>query len=527
MTVRWWLLGRWCMVLFLAGLVSGPLIVGMASASSQPASAGVAPPVNAPNFGGIYVVDGGRVFVYLGYAGFLNEWSGIGTNGSSAFTSELFILSFNLVNYSVPMTVDTLEQGQPWNNQTVTLEPHTETAVGVSLQDVPQWRHVIVVMGGVEWQGTVAVPVSLLPPSILNVGGLDLFAMAVLSEAIIAFSILTFVANRLMRKALYAPRFSLLIWGHVFLFAVFLFIVADYQFVVQTFAGWSPFVYIMPLSVMWFFFALSLFNRTEKREVLQITARPNQRLAFRRFVLRLGTDDKGQAILLRESWSGFWARVFGHNVVLTQETDPTKPETFIGEVIDQLSPTGTGWRKTRARLRGDPAFKITNKNEDAVNAISFAKPGATMVVRWPKLTTFKIKHVEAQRNPETGVVVKDAYDKQVRTWPHYTEGSAEEIELENIHYRNSLAVTAEWLKSSELARMLGETQTALYITRAEFNTRVNAEVEAQLTAYWSLIGRTRTDLTDQEAEDEALRGRSRPTLSEELSEGKFKGARGA
>jgi hypothetical protein len=515
--VNLFLLGRWFIAIGIVSMVAMPLFAGLASASPVPSASGQLP-VNSPNFGGIYVVDNGRVFVYLGYAGFANLWSGIGSNGSYAFTAQLFVLAFSLVNYALPLTVDVSQGGQPWNNQTVTLEPSTETGIPVNLVQSTSWTPTTIVMGGVSWSGYVATPVSLLPPYILNIGGLDLFAMAVLSEAIVAFSLLTFVASRLMRRALYAPRFSLLIWGHVFLFGVFLFVVADYQFIVQTFAGWSPFVYIAPLAVMWFFFALSLFNRTDKREVLQITARPNQKLAFRRFVLRLGRDHLGQTILIRESWGGFWARVWGHNVVLAQESSTERPETFIGEVVDQLSPTGTGWRKTKARMKKTSEFRVTNKNEDNVTGISFARPGATMVVRWPHLTTLKTKHVEARYNEETGVMVRPAYDKQVRTWPHYTEGSAEEIELENIHYSNAIAVTAEWLKSSDLSRMLGETQTALYVLRSEFNSKVNAEVESQLTAYWSLLGRTRTDLTDQEAEDESRKGRAKPTLAEELGE---------
>lgn len=503
---------RWAPILLVVALVAGPLVsVGNASAANG------GTPINAPSFGGVFIVDDGRVFAYLGYAGFANIWTGVGVNGSSVFASQLFLLAYSLVNYTLALPIDVKQAGQPWVNSTVVLAARSETDIPITLAQSTAWTSTVVVMGGVSWSGQVATPLTLLPPYLLNIGGLDLFAMAVIVECIVAFSTLTYVAARLMKRVGYAPKFSLLIWGHVFIFGMLVFVVADYQFIVQTFAGWSPLVYVFPLAVMWFFFALSLFNRTTKREVLQIAARPNQKLAFRRFVLRVGVDGYGRTILYRENWSDFWARAWGHYVYLPQESDPSKPETFLAEVVNQTSPTGTGWRRTRAKRRKTDAFRIVNRNEDAVDTIAFARPGATMVVRWPHLVAHRDVPTPEERDPATGVVTKASGTRRKLAWPHYIDGSAEEVDLENVHYGNAVAVTAGWLRAGDLSRMLGDTETALYVLQSEFASKVAAEVEAILTAYWSLIGRTKTDLTDEEAEAESRKGRAQSTLAEELA----------
>lgn len=505
---------RWAPILFVVCLVTVPLLGGIGTAS---AASGTPLPINSPSFGGVYIIDGGRVFADLGYAGFANIWTGVGGNGTEVFGAGLFLLTYSLVNYSLPLSVDVLQRGQPWQNQTVTLEPRTETSIAITLLQSTSWTPTTVVMGGVAWTGSVATPVTLLPPYLLNIGGIDLLAIGILAESGYAFALLSFLAWRLMRRVGYAPKFSLLAFGHLFFITALVFVVADYQFIIQTFAGWSPFVYVIPLSAMWFFFNLSLFNKSTKREVLQIAARPNQKLAFRRFVLRVGVDNYGRTILYRESWSDFWARVWGHFVVLTQESDPSKPEVFLGEIVNQTSPTGTGYKKTRAKTRKSDAFRVTNRNEDSVDSIAFARPGATMVVRWPRLVAHKDVLMPEERDPNTGIVVKPSYTRRKLAWPHYLEGSAEEIDLENIHYGNAVAVTAGWLRAGDLARMLGDTETALYVLQSEFASKVAAEVESILVAYWSLIGRTKTDLTDEEAEADSRKGRADKTLAEELA----------
>ena len=66
-----------------------------------------------------------------------------------------------------------------------------------------------------------------------------------------------------------------------------------------------------------------------------------------------------------------------------------------------------------------------------------------------------------------------------------------------------------------------ETRRA-YTLRANYSAQVEAEVESRLIAYYSLIGRTSTDLTDEEAENQAKKGSMAPSLAELLDESRLR-----
>ena len=475
-------------------------------------------PSQAPNFAGAYVVDGGRIFAYLGYAGFANLWYGAGINGSEIYADGLWILAYNLVDYPVSLTVDVKETGYGWQNSSTPLGSYASVSIPVGLQSNPAWTDIKVVMGGVQWEGFVATPVSLLPLQDFNLGGLDLMIMVALSECVIGFSFLTWVAWRVMKNAIWAPKFSLIVWGHVFLFTTFVTVIADYQQIDQLFGGWSPFVYIVPLLPMWFAFALSLFNRTTKRECIQITSLPNQRLMIGRYLLRLGKNQLGDIVLIQESWSAFWARAWKHYVTLTPK-DMTKPEPLVIPVSNLASPTETGKGKHKKSGRRLPksmlwdVAPVVNEQEDEVDGMSFVKAGATVEARFPKLVWSAMKHI-----PETTVFKKDgsnrivpAHDRKVWTLPHYIEGNAEQLPLHDIHAMPAVAVSAMMLHAFDLSQVIGETKTALFILKSQFGTKVEAEVEARLAAYFALMGFTPTELNEETADRASVKRKDDPS----------------
>lgn len=482
----------------------------------------VGEPSEAPNFQGAYVVDHGEIFVYLGYAGFANLWSGVGVNGSEVFADGLYLLAFNLAPVPVSLSLDTHEKGYGWSNESVPIGVGSSVGVPIPLEQNAAWTSIRVVMSGTAWFGFVATPVSLLPLTDWNLGGVDLLVMVCLSEAIIGFSFLTWLAWRCMKRALWAPKFSLIVWGHVFLLTTFVTVIADYQFIDQTFAGWSPVVYIAPLLPMWFAFALSLFNRTTKRECLQIASLPNQRLMIGRYLLRLGKNLRGEIVLIKETWAQFWARLFGHYVVLTPK-DISKPPALVVPVVNLASPTETGKGKTRSKgafkpktLQWDAAPIVNDAaQDDEVNGISWVKAGATVEVRYPHLTAHKTVHVDEQtvtrRNGDVRTI--PAHDEQRWSWPHYVEGSAETLPLHDIHYLNAVAASALMLTAEDLAQVIGSLKTALYMLRSKHETTVSAEVDAQLSAYLSLLGFTPNDITEEQAAGAAVKRRDEPNRS--------------
>ena len=518
-------------VLVLLTVLLLPSILGIAAGSGAPSSVPVAPavspvgaPTEAPIFGGSYVVDGGKIYVQLGFAGFANIWEGVDYNGSDVFAYNLWIAAFPLVGGTLPLVVGTYEKGVGYTNETIPV-PQGGTLVPIAVAVIVTWTAINVTMGGVTWHGFISVPASLLPLSSLDLGGLDLLVMAVISEVIIGFSILTVAAKLLVSRALYAPKFRMIIWGHVFLFSVIGIVIADYEWIVQTFAGWSPLFYVGPILLLWFLFCLSLFNKAGYREVFQIVSRPNQELAFRRYRLRVGKDTDGNLVAIRNNWGDFWARVWGHFVVI-KWTRPLGPTAFDAPVADQASPTDAVKRR-KLKRRSAGMFKVTNPQDDETEGVMFARPGSVMVIHWPHLTVHRMRHYDAKtvQKRDGSMVQVPARDLPRWSLPHYVPGSAEEIQFENIHFKDAIAASANLIHDSDISRVLGETETAFYILQAEFDTKLDAAVESKMRSAMQVLGRTSRDISDDEARAEATQiGRHPPAmtraqqLSKDLSE---------
>lgn len=503
----------------------GPVVGGMGTAAARaPSPATATPeattglPAQAPSFAGAFIIDHGRVFAWLGYGGFFNLWYGVGYNGSEVYADSLWLLLYNLVDVNLTFPVDIRESGLGWENQTVAIPARGYEGVNLPLLASLRWTSTLVDLDGTKWSGYVSTPASLLPLNSLNLGGLDLLVMGVLSESLIFFGLASWAAQRVMRKAKFAPPFRLIIWGHVFLGSVFLLILADYQFIDQTFAGWSPLLYIFPLVALWFLANLSPHNRSWKREALQLVGQPNEGLSFRRYLLRLIENPSGDVCAAREGWSDLWARYWGHYVVLSKKTpDPKAKAPFIAPVENLLSPTGTRFRDRkwslfggRHRVAKTESFAVQNPQDDDVDSIVFVKPGLPLAFSWPRLVWSKTVELPAVYNDD-GVVIKDP--RVVRKWsfPHYEGGSAEAIDFEEIHYKYGLvAAAAQWLSTADLSRMLGESEMARWLMDANRETTVRAEVDSVLRAYFSFVGRTWADISEEEASQEATQGDETP-----------------
>jgi hypothetical protein len=480
------------------------------------------PPNNAPSLQSAFIVDGGKALVILGYPSFGNQYTQA-PSGSQIYAAELWAVCYDLTPNAVKLTMDLDESGYGWNNATFTLQPDQELDIGIPFAITHSWTNVLLVMGGDgQWQGQGAVPISLLPPDIANLGGLDLLVLAVISESILAFASCVAVARWMMRRALWAPKFSLVVWGHVILIGLAGGVLLDFQQVDSVFAGWSPLVYIVFITPMFFLFSLSYFNHTRQNELLQPIARSHGRLRFRRTLVRLATLPIGDTVLVLENWSGFWARFWGHHVVL-ERADPEAPETFAAEVEAIVSPTQHLTRRERRKMRqASEDFEVANPQGDGTSHILIVDSAEPIVVQWPRLVIHRWVDVSATFDAE-GKIVTEATQERHLSLPHYIEGSAASIHLAPIHYRNVFAVAAEWCAVADISRLQAKAETELYALKSNWRSTISARVENILVAYWAFIGRPERDLTEEEADE--IAGKSVPKLANLLGENRKDAAR--
>lgn len=483
------------------------------------------PPGQSPTFSGVYLLDGGAVIAALGYSGFAGVWYGVGANGTQIFADGLWCLLWGTTNAvsTVTLTVDV--RGATPVVQEVTVAPRpAEEYVFLPTGDRLAWTDVAVHLNTQTWTGQMSVPASLIPVADLDLGGLDLLVMAILSEFIVGATIATAAARWAMRRAGYAPPFRTIVWGHVFLGSLFLVIFADYSVVAQTFAGWSPFVYALPLVGMWWLTSLSASDHSHKREVLQPTQVGGD-LAFRRYLLRMVRTADGRLAYAKESWGQFWARFWRHYVFVGEGMSEAAP-AFVAPVENLESPTGTRFGRkrhsvaravlpeTNPNARRD-RFEVANAQDDDVAGLMLLKPGPPLRLEYPHLTFARqVPARPAEFNPDGSIRRRERPAHVGLGWPHYAPGAAEEAQFESIHAKEGVAAIFEWLSKMDLARMKGEYATAYAVLRAEFETRVRAEVESTLAAIHSFLGRSWSDVRPDEAEAEAERGpfatRSKP-----------------
>lgn len=503
-----------------AATFGAALIVGLLAVSLGSSGLASADFSGQPTLVGGFFADDNQVLVFNGYLGWGGAYSPI-TNGSQVYAGTFALVLYFLSTSGAIVVHIGLEEHNTWYNQTTSVTAGTADEVTVNLQDYTAWTPVKLVVGGTPQFYSVAVPISLLPAGIANVGGLDLLSLAIISECLISLAGATALAYWAMRKALWAPKFTLLFWGHLILLTVAGAVLLDFQFVDSIFAGWSPLFYAIFLFPIFWAFALSYFNRAPKTELLRANAPLSGRLSFNRWTFRICRDHLGRLVVIDPTWRGFWARLLGHHVVLLpEEAAITKPEPFIADVKNYRITTR---HKVLRRVRRPSPNKSSPtddfdliptspdgrpqgilRREEQPAKLMFTPVGTPVRVEWPRLTIHKEVLVPSVTEPLSGnVIVPEHYVKKL-SLPHYTEGHAELV-LHSIHYRAGLSVVAGWRSMEDLALVLSETAKDLEMLKASFETEVAKQVRERLLAREALLGRGTHDLDEVEAAQEAER----------------------
>ena len=498
---------------FVVALMAGPFVfitTGNATADSS----------GIPTFSGT-IVDNNQALEFTGYY----SWGGVYTpvsNGSQVFASQFILVVYSIVPGNLVIPISVVELGQTSNITTTAYQAQADI-ITINLANNVNWNTVVLDIGGTNLTYSVSTPISLLPPSVANVGGLDVLVLAVISEMIIAFASIVAFNRWLMKKAQWAPKFSLYIWGHVILIGIIAAIIVDYHWVDQTFAGWSPLLYVIAVCPMLWAYSLSLFNKADRGLLFRVNAPLAGKLSFTGWDLQYGKNLKGDYTLIQPGWAGFWARVFNHFVRLgAAEAGVTQPEPFIADVetrefydrrellrkagrVRRPSPSKGNplddFEMRLATLDGRPA----KRSETRATKILFTPLGQPVDVKWPRLTVHRTIIEPAERNEE-GTVILPAHEKVVWSWPHYTVGEST-LKLHPIHFRSAMSVTAGWRSVEDLAQILSDTLLDLEALKAGFDTKVEQEVEEKLLARQTLLSRIDRDLDPTEAAQEAERPR--------------------
>lgn len=474
-------------------------------------------PANAPNLTGAVIIGGGTSLAEIGYVGFGNVWIPAG-NGAQIYSSSFYIVFFNLRTTGTTVLLDVLQNGGYVQNETIFISSVSSAAVTLILPNNPAWVTTYLVFDGVsEWVGSVATPISLLPNYILNVGGLDLFALVLVSFMLLNIMAGVVVARWAVRRAIWAPRFSMLVWGHVMLALLAAAVFLDYQQVDTLFAGWSPLVYpwlIFPIAFLW---GLSLFNRAEVVQIQQGAKTPTGGLGYFLTEIRVGrmpVERGGRLAYVGESWWDFWARFWGH-FTLAESTDQATARPWLAPVVNLLSPTASLRTRRKARKLAAKAFPNSAEalaqfpilNPDTkrrVAYIAFGKDDAPPEIKFPHLTAHRTVTLPAVYavNPTGGapVVLKPPREVVRLTWPHYAAPKVgEAIALEDEHYEPAAAVWAHFATVRQLGRAFAKVSHAFDVMEQAIDNRVQDEVYSIARARHALVGRTTSGISEEEA----------------------------
>lgn len=514
-------------VLMVAVLVGGPLVLPAARAQGSGTN-----PSGLPVYEQATVVDYGQALVFVGTLSWGGGYQPVET-GTQVYGASLVLVLYDLTgtNVSVPLT---LNDSGVVSTATVLIAPSAATVDTLSLAPNPNWSPVTVDLGGTKLAYSVATPISFLPNSIANVGGLDLLSMAVVSEMLIGLTLAFWVARWAMGRALWAPAFRLVIWGHVALLGVLTAVVLDYQFVDTTFAGWSPLVYSFVISPMGFLWGLSLFNRTESGLLLRGDAPLGGRMTYHLWELGVGTNpETGERVLCRLTWSGFWARFWGHYTPLIPAQEGMLVDHFEAEVVRHrvvdLGEYRKGVRKGNVLDDYDVVHAdLTGSKKDARKwtKLYWTTSEQPLWVEWPRLSIHREVEVPAKVSPE-GAVLTPAHPKRRLALPHYDPGSVADLSLAPSAWATQQSVVLGWRTAASLAKVNSDVTLRADVLEATFEARLAEAVRVAVTARTTLTGRIPHDLTEAEANAEAANARSVDDHLRPLTQAQADAKRGA
>lgn len=499
--------GARALALLVVGLLCLPLAAGGAAADT--------PPANAPTLSGAFIVGNGAALAVLGYVGWANVFTPVGANGTQVYSQAFYLSLFNLRSAGESVSVEAFQGETKVLSLNVYVGPVAQVGATLGLPANPSWTDTRFVIDNTStWNGPVATPVSFLPNYIANLGGLDLLALTLISFMVLVGASGFAVARWAMRRAVWAPKFSLLVWGHVVLAVLAGAVFLDFQAVDTVFAGWSPLVYPWAVFPLFFLTGLSYFNRAPKVEVVRGVATPTGEMGIERTVVRAGELPDGRSVFIGESWGQFWARFWGHHAVFDDAKLGKEPPLLV-PIVNKPSPTAARGRRAfkRAQRPSYPlagsrlfAFRVRNPQADDIAFMAFAKTEEPVRIVYPKLVWHRTVTVPARTQEalaadgsKVTLVLKPEHYRTRLSLPHYVEGETNTDVLEDRHYQLAAAVWAGMGSVRDLGRIVSKLGTELAALKAAFDNRVQDEVYSKLRTHYALAGRATSGIGEDES----------------------------
>lgn len=514
-------------VWFLAGLTGWPLVMAgigglsapMAVSTAAPSMHHLSPATITPSswwpapiiLEGKITPDGNLVIPLIpGFTG-PNPL----TDGATLFGNNLQIFVYNLHSYQVPMTLTVFEGVSARNGtgghsvltQSFTAFPLQDTEVDIKIpQDLSQVVDNLTV-DGVTWVYYHLTPFSLIPFD-TNIGGLDLLAITVLIEIVVFTCPLILLARRLTHKAIFAPKFPMIVYGHVVLLGLLFTFFADYQFLDQTFGGVSYLVYPIIVSVIIFLWSLSLFNRAEVVEILKPDVMSGHRLRYLRWTQLVGQTSDGRTVIIDPRWRGFVYGLLGHwATLIPTESEATVEGAPAGADIEnretmaahEIAKRDKKLRRMRpGKERPEDDFKVVNAidTRDPVK-LYWVDSDQPVSVEFPHLSWHHWVEVPAKLDKE-GHEVVPKHSVQKLTWPHIVDGEST-IRLAGIHYLDAPLAALGWSRAEDDFRLLERRAYAVYVLRSRVHSEADRLTEERIAEMLQMMEAGEIPMTEEEA----------------------------
>lgn len=434
-------------------------------------------------------------------------------DGDTLFGSTLQIYVYDLHDYSqsLALTVYQNVSGNGTGGNSVVHETFVVLPLSVNVVTInlPVNSHQVtqnLTVDGVSWVYYQLTPVSLIPFA-TNVGGLDLLAIVILSETVVFTCPLIMLARFLTRRAIYFPKFSMLIWGHVIVIGLLFLFFADYQWLDQTFGGVSYLIYPIVISFLFFLWSLSLFNRAEVVEILKPDVMSGHRLRYLRWTQLVGETKDGRTVVIDPRWRGSIYGLLGHFATLipaeseaTMEGAPAGADVENRETMaaHELAKRDKKLRRKRpSKEKPEDDFRIVNAvdTRDPVK-IYWVDSDQPVAVEFPHLSFHHIVEVP-EKVDKNGVTIPKHPEKKL-TWPHIVDGEST-IRLAGIHYLDAPLAALGWSRAEDDFALLEKRAYAVYVLRSRIHSEAERMTEERLAEVLLLIEKGEIPMTEEEA----------------------------
>lgn len=516
---------RLIVVLFVSCLFGAPLMAVGGALGSSPSASSASGSADArlhtdssnPFGGGVNVLSGqitDQGDLALPLIPFIAGPSVL-SNGATVFGNQIQLYVYNLAGFNNSLKVTVYEKvndrglnGTRVINQVMIAAGRSLSEMDINLPtDIPQVTDNITV-DGVSWLFYHLTPFSALPSLVTTTGGIDLVVLGIIFETLVLVCPMILLGRYLSRKAIHAPNFHLLIWGHVIGIGLIGLLFFNYQFLDQTFGGLSYYAYPVVLAGMIGLWSMHLFNRSKVIEILKPDTMSGHRLRYLRWTQLVGEMKDGRVVIIDPRWRGFFYALLGHWTTLipvaseaTMEGRPAgadieNRQTLAAHEIAKIDKKIARARPTKQRPEDD--FTIINA-EDEGDPIRLFWVGSNepVVVEFPHLSW--TKNVKVPEKVDKHGVRVAAHEEPKLTWPHIVDGEST-IRLAGIHYLDAPLAALGWSTSEDTFALLEKRAYAVYVLRSRMGSEADRIAEERLGEFLTLLESGNVPLTEDQAQ---------------------------